>query len=92
MSFSPPPSSTVSDSQSAGFGGVVAITPGTPVAAQRTLGYICTVAGNITLTLADTSTITLPIAVAGGNFQTLPFAVTNVALGGSTAGTFWNLK
>lgn len=79
------------DANGAAYQGVVAITPGTATPALRSLGYICTTAGNVTLTLADGSTITLGLAVAT-TFQTLPFAVTNVALGTGTAGTFWNLK
>ncbi len=81
----------VTDINSAAFQGVVAITPGTATTALRSLGFIVTTAGNVTLTLADASTITLPLA-ASPQFQTLPFAVTNVALGSGTAGTFWNLK
>lgn len=81
----------VTDINSAAFQGVVAITPGTATTALRSLGFIVTTAGNVTLTLADSSTITLALA-ASPQFQTLPFAVTNVALGSGTAGTFWNLK
>lgn len=80
----------MADQNGAAYQGVVVITPGTSTPALRSLGYICTAAGNITLTLADASTITVPIAVGG--FATLPFAVTNVALGSGTAGNFWNLK
>ena len=80
-----------SDSNSAAFQGVAQITPGTPVTAARALGYLCTGVGNVTLTLADGSTITIPL-VASTALQILPFAVTNVALGSGTAGTFWNLK
>lgn len=79
------------DSNNAAFQGVIAITPGTPVTATRSLGFLCTVAGNVTLTLADTSTITVGL-VTSTTLQTLPFAVTNVALGTGTAGSFWGLK
>ncbi len=82
----------VADAQSAAFQGVASVTPGSTVSPQRSLGYVCTVPGNITITLPDGSTITLPIQTGGGAFQTLPFAVTNLALGSGTAGTFWNLK
>lgn len=82
----------VSDIQSAPFRGVVSITPGTPLQSQRSIGYICTAAGNATFTLLDGSTLTIPLVTAGGAFQTLPFAVTNITLGGGTAGTFWQLK
>ncbi len=81
----------VLDGNGAAFTGVVAITPGTPVAAGRSVGFVCTAAGNITLTMADASTITLPI-MASASFQTLPFAATNLVLGSGTAGSFWNLK
>ena len=89
VKFLTPP--TVADSNSAAFLGVITLTPGTATTAGRSIGYICTTAGNITLTLTNGSTITLPIQTAGGQFQTLPFAVTNVSLGSGTTGTFWNL-
>lgn len=79
------------DANGAAFQGVVTITPGTPVAAARSLGYVCTASGNVTLTLADGSTVTLALQ-ASTSLQTLPFAVTNVTLGSGTAGSFWNLK
>ena len=81
----------VLDPNAAAFQGVAAITPGTPTTAQRSLGFICTASGAVTLTLADGSTITLGLA-ASTAFQSLPFAVTNVALGSGTAGSFWGLK
>ena len=59
------------DSNSAAYQGVVAITPRTATTPLRGLGYICTTAGNINLTLADSSTITLPIQTASG--QSRPF-------------------
>ncbi len=79
------------DANSAAFQGVIAITPGTATTAERSLGFICTTSGTVTLTLADGSTITLGL-IASSAFQSLPFAVTNVALGSGTAGTFWGLK
>lgn len=82
---------TVTDTNSAAFQGVVAITPGTAVAPQRSLGFVISSSGAVTLTLADASTITLTLP-ASTAFQTLPFAVTNVALGSGAAGSFWNLK
>jgi hypothetical protein len=84
-------SGTIADTNSAAFQGAVPITPGTALAAGRAIGFICSASGNITLTIVDGSTITLPITVAN-QFQTFTFAVTNVALGSGTAGTFWNLK
>jgi hypothetical protein len=80
----------VIDINGAAFQGVVPISPGIPVLPARSLGFICTTAGNVTLTLADNSSITLAIP-ASTSFQSLPFAVTNVVLAGA-AGIFWNLK
>lgn len=79
----------VTDSASAAFQGVIAITPGTPVTAARSLGFVCSTGGTVTLTLADTSTITLTLTQST-SLQTLPLAVVNVALG-SAAGQFWNM-
>lgn len=81
----------VADTNSAAFGGVVAMTPGTATTALRSVGFVITAAGNVTFTFADGSTITLaePASTA---FTTLPFSVTTVALGTGTAGTFWELK
>ncbi len=81
----------VLDANSAAFQGVVGITPGTATSPLRSIGFICTASGQVTLTLADSSTITLGL-VASPAFQSLPFAVSNVALGSGTAGTFWGLK
>ena len=81
----------VSDTQSAAFQGVVAMTAGTSYTPQRSVGFVCTAAGPITLILADGSTITLGIT-ASPAFQSLPFAVASYTLGAGTAGTFWNLK
>ncbi len=83
--------SYVVDANSAAFQGVVAIVPGTPTNAQRSLGFVCTASGNATLTLADGSLLTLGL-VASPSFQSLPFAVTNVVLGSGTAAVFWGLK
>jgi hypothetical protein len=80
----------VSDNNSAPFASVVAITPGTAFTAGRSIGYICTTAGNITLTFANSSTITFPI-VASASLQTLPFSPVNLALGTGTVASFWNL-
>jgi len=77
---------------SAGYQGAIAITPGIATTPGRAIGFICTAAGSFTLTLADGSTITLPITTTAGAFQVLPFSVSSLALGTGTAGTFWNLK
>lgn len=85
-----PTSWTVTDPYEAPFQGVVPITPGTPTTALRSVGFVITSAGNVTFTFSDGSTLTLALPVGG--FTTEPFAVTNVALGTGTAGTFENLK
>ncbi len=83
---------SVADTNSAAYQGVVALTPGsaTPATPARGLGFICTAAGTLTLTLANGSTLAVPIA-ASAAFQTLSFGVTGIALSGGAAGTFWNL-
>ena len=82
----------VADGNSAAWQGAVQLTPGsgTPATPGRGLGFICTAAGTLTLTLANSSTMAFPIA-ASANLQTLGFAVTGVALSGGAAGSFWNL-
>ena len=82
---------SVADTNSAAFGGVVVMTPGTATTALRSVGFVITTAGNVTFTFADTSTITLA-EPASPAFTTLPFSVTTVTLGTGTAGTFWELK
>ena len=80
---------TVSDSQSAAFQGAVAMTIGTTYAAQRSVGVLCTVAGNMSLTLANGSTITLPVYQG---WQTFPFAATAINSSGTTAtAIYYNL-
>ena len=88
---SPALPSYVLDTNSAGFQGVVPITPGSATPPQRSLGFVCTSSGPVTLTLADASTLTIGLA-ASPAFQSLPFAVMNLTLGAGTAGTFWGLK
>ncbi len=82
---------TIADSNSASVFGVVPITPGTAITPLRGIAFICTTAGNITLTLADGSTMTFPIA-AGPALQVLGFSVGNITLGSGTTGTFWGTK
>jgi len=80
----------VADANNAAFQGVVAMTVGTAYPAQRSIGIVCTAAGNVQLTLSDSSSITVPVSVG---FQTFPFAVTSVASAGTTAtATYYNLK
>ena len=77
--------------QDSAFSGSVPMTVGTTYAAQRSVGVLATVAGNVTFTLADASTITLP--VYAGLWQVCPFAVTSIASSGTTAtATYFNLK
>lgn len=81
---------TVSDSQSAAVSGVVAMTVGSIYAAARSVGVLCTVAGNVSFTFSDASTLVIPV-VPG--WQTFPFAVTQVNSAGTTAtATYFNLK
>ena len=56
--------SYVLDANSAAFQGVITITPGLPTTPQRSLGFVCTTAGPVTLTLADGSTVTLSLAAS----------------------------
>lgn len=81
---------TVSDNQSAPFSGAVAMTVGTSYATQRSVGVLCTVAGNVMMTLSDASTLTIPVYVG---WQTFPFAASQVVSAGTTAtATYYNLK
>lgn len=83
-------SAIAADVNGSPFQGAVAMTVGTTYAAQRSLGVVCTVAGNVTFQLADGSTLTLPAAVG---WQTFPFAVTQIVAAGTTAtATYFNLK
>lgn len=83
---------TTNDTNSAAFVGAVSITPGTPVTAARSLAYLCTGAGTVTLTYADTSTQTVTLPAATYPFATIPSAVTNVTLGTASGCTFWNMQ
>lgn len=82
---------SVTDASGAAFQGSSVITPGTAMIAGRSFAYVCTGAGNITITLPDASTMTFGIA-ASTDLQTLPFAVTLLTLGSGTAGTFWIVR
>jgi hypothetical protein len=74
----------------AGFQGVLLITPGTPFAASHSFGFICTTAGTVILTMANGSTFTANVVVSAV-LQIWPFSVTNVTLGSGAAGSFWSL-
>jgi hypothetical protein len=78
------------DANGAAFQGVSVITPGTPITAARSVGFVLTTGCTETFTLADASTIALALT-SSTSLQTLPLAVTNVAANGCI-GTFWNLK
>lgn len=80
-----------SDINNAAYQGSSVIVPGTATTAGRSVAYVCTAAGNITITLPDASTMTFGI-VASPALQTLPFAATLLALGTGTAGTFWTVR
>lgn len=82
----------VTDTNNATYAGVVSITPGTAVAAQRSLAYVCTGQGTVTLTYADASTMTVTLPANGYPFSEIAGAFTNVALGSATGCTFWNRK
>ena len=86
----------VADGNSAAFQGVVPITPGATAASAplRGVGFVVTVAGNVTFTFADGSSLTIALQVAGGGFQSLPFAVTRVSYpaSGAAVGSFWGLQ
>ena len=81
---------SVNDGESAPFAGAVALTVGTTYAAQRSVGVLCTVAGNVEFQFPDGSTLTLPVYVG---WKTFPFAVTQIVAAGTTAtATYFNLK
>ena len=81
---------TTSDANSAPFGGEVSLTPGTPIAAGRSLKVVCTSAGVVQVEYPDSSTGLWPV-VPGT--QTLPVAAINIVSGGTTAvASYFNLK
>ena len=70
--------------------GSVALTVGTIYAAARQLFINCTVAGNVSVTFTDASTLVIPVVVG---ITTLSWAVTAVNTSGTTAtATYANLK
>lgn len=66
----------------ASFGGAVAIAPGTDQPPLRAVAIACTVAGTVTLKLADGSMLAVPVQTG---FSILPFAVRTVVAAGTTA-------
>ncbi|MCI4680163.1 hypothetical protein K9U39_10905 [Rhodoblastus acidophilus] len=86
----PGTTNAVYDTQSAPFAGAVAMTPGTIYAAARSVGVLCTVAGNVTFQFSDSSTATIPVSAG---WQTFPFACMQIVVAGTTASaTYYNLK
>ncbi len=72
----------VTDASSASVPGRIALTVGTPATAGRSFCAICTVAGNVAVTFADTSVGVYPLAIG---INVLPFQVTEVNSVGTTA-------
>ena len=81
----------VPDASNAPFWGEVALVVGTPdTQARRSLKAICTGAGNVAVTYADSST---GVWAAQVGTQTWPIAITQVNTSGTTATcTYSNLK
>jgi hypothetical protein len=80
----------VTDVQSAPFQGAIAMTTGVAYAAQRSVGVLVTIAGNVTFEFSDASIVTLPVYVG---WQTFPFAAIQIVSSGTTAtATYYNLK
>lgn len=73
-----------------GIASATPVTPGTSTSARRSIGIVCTVAGNVELTLTGGSKIVIPVAVG---FTMLPFQVTLVSSGANTTATatYFNL-
>ena len=77
------------DPNNMSFQGVVSLTVGTSAPPQRSVGILCTVAGNVNFQLADGSTITLPVTPG---WQVFPFACGGILSSGTTAtATYFNL-
>lgn len=75
--------------QEEGYRGVVAIVVGTDQLARRGVQIVCTVAGNVSLKMADGSTNVVPVAVG---LTILPYSVLGVNTSGTTAtATYSNL-
>lgn len=72
------------------FAGAVAYVLDTSQTARRSIGANCTVAGNVSVTFSDASTLVVPVQPG---WQTFPFAITTVNTSGTTATcTYSNLK
>jgi len=80
----------VADAQSAPFEGATAMTVGTSYTAARSVLANCTVAGNVSLTLLDGSTVVWAVPTGA---TLLRVAATAVNTSGTTATcTYYNLK
>jgi hypothetical protein len=80
----------LADAQSAPFSGAVAMTLDVTYAARRSIGVLATVAGDVRMTLSDSSSLTLPVSPG---WTTFPFAVTQIVSTGTTAtASYFNLK
>jgi hypothetical protein len=80
----------VADANTASVPGRIALTVGTAATAGRSFCAICTAAGNVSVTFADTSVGVYPLTVGVNVF---PFQVTEVNTSGTTAtATYENWK
>ncbi len=78
--------------QNVPFGSATTLVPGNNYPAGSALGYVCTTAGTLTMTLFDGSTINMPLSVnANFGISVLPFAVTRISLSNGLVGSFFNL-
>ena len=70
---------------------VINLTVGTAAAAGKAVQIVCTVAGNVVMTMAGTGgNITIPVNVG---YNLLPFAITEIVTSGTTAtATYANLS
>jgi hypothetical protein len=72
---------STSDVQSYAFQGAVPMTAGGNYAAARSIGFNCSVAGTVTVTFKNGSTL---LVTLGAGWQTFPFAVTSWVAGTAT--------
>lgn len=76
--------------QEDGYRGVIDIVVGTDQTAQRGVQIVCTVAGNVSLKMADDSANVVPVAVG---LTVLPYSAKTVNVADTTAtATYKNLK
>ena len=82
-----PDGRSIKEMASIGYQGAVALTVGNTYTPQRAIGINCTVAGNVTIKLADGSTMLFAVAVG---FFIFSFSVQSVTASTATA-TYFNL-